>query len=264
MSLNIVWKLIKPIIIFSTHFLGFELNPHTLEWGEHYIIGSKRDKELPKSLVPFTKDDVLYALCGDKKHKKDIKSWWGAICQPYKGGNSWFTHPTQGVVGGFAFRLKSWEKEFVFECIDTWDFNQVDYNIPLPTLPKCIISVLVKILERCGIQIVMENGHPCISEKWLSQFNEGHSFNTRWSVYTPNNLTCSLKGSPFYYRYKDRTFITVVKDSYYEGIKEGFASAEPINSTRSPIGNLFPIGDFAYWDDSTKEVIPTEYEELEE
>jgi hypothetical protein len=163
---------------------GVEVNPITLEWVEHYVRGSQTPKTLPTALIGYTKRHLC--VCLNNLRSSTLEGV--ARCYDEEGYKStdWYRHPTAGVVGGFAYKLISWEDKFVFHCWDTWDFNPEtsdgeDYLIPVPKTVD--VEVLTKILKRFRVPIRKRSGNRVgISETWLSQFNHKHKFVTNWEV----------------------------------------------------------------------------------
>ena len=171
------------------------LNPHVVEWVIHYVEGSQETKSLPKELVNITKGQICRTLIAtDWFDELSLTGIAGSFT--YKGCCDYYTHPTMGVVGGFSYKLISFEDRFVVRCEDTWDFNfsELNYVIPLPDFfKKTELRTLINILKRVGIPVVLEDdGSLGVSEHFLTQFNEKHCFKTVWEVELPSKMSCPI------------------------------------------------------------------------
>ena len=167
-------------------------NPYVVEWVLHYIKGSKVTKRLPDALMPLTRAHILADLCQYAAFSPST-GWGHANWRPYKGSMCWYSHPTMGVVGGFIYKLVSYEDKFIVKCLDTWDFNngvQVPVNFP----PGVDEKVIKKVIKRLGLPLAYseETGRYGVPESALCVFNEAHSFNTEWEVTLPEGMKCSI------------------------------------------------------------------------
>jgi hypothetical protein len=168
-----------------------KMNPYAVEWVLHYIGGSQKQKTLPKELIKVTQAHIIYELM-TKAAFSSSTLWGWANWHAYKGDTSWYTHPTMGVVGGFVYKFTSYDNKFIVTCIDRWDFNE--YSAPV-ALPNGVdIKILLKVAKKIGIPITYleEEDIFGIRESWLSQFNDKHSFETRWEVEIPAGLKCPI------------------------------------------------------------------------
>jgi hypothetical protein len=170
------------------------LNPYVVEWVLHYVEGSQETKSLPKDLISITKGQIACTLVRtfwfDENTLSGIAGWYN-----YRGDSSYYTHPTMGVVGGFSYKLISFEDRFVVRCEDTWDFNGSSFLIPFPDF--CDLRILINILKRVGIPVLMREDDEMekiigVNETWLAQFNEKHCFKTVWEVELPNKMSCPI------------------------------------------------------------------------
>lgn len=138
----IVWNIRKALNLLKPIYMG-QVNPYVIEWGEHFLFGSQEPKRLPKSLIPTTRTHILRSL-------QDGLPFGIAQCYD-RGEEDWYPHPTQGVVGGFSYSIKSLEEKIILQCQDTWDFNEdEDYVVPFPS---CDISPIIGQLKRFGLPI---------------------------------------------------------------------------------------------------------------
>ena len=152
------------------------INQDTLEFCKHYVFGKQQPRRLPKSLEKITRIHVIKTLFENAAFSPSTL-WGNAVFFPYKGDSSWYTHPTMGVVGGFIYKLISYEDKFIIRCKDEWDFNPQMYEIPIPD--GVDITVIRPIIKRLGAKFtICQDGSERIgiSELWLAQFNENHSF----------------------------------------------------------------------------------------
>lgn len=180
-------QLTANLILKTISAMPVEINPLTLDWLKHYVFGKQQPKTLPKELHAITKIHVIKTLLSEAGFSASTL-WGHANCYSYKGDDSWYTHPTKGVVGGFIYKLISYEGKFVIKCIDDWDFNTNQmYTIPLPNGLENL-SVIKSILRKVGLNLNKEEDDLGVSESLLAQFNESHTFRTTWELELPNGM----------------------------------------------------------------------------
>lgn len=181
-------ELAANLVIKAISSMPIEINAVTLDFLKHYVFGKQQPKVLPKELHDITRNHVIQTLC--KEAGFSASTLWGhAMCYSYRGDDSWYTHPTMGVVGGFIYKLVSYEDKFIIKCQDDWDFNTNQmYTIPLPR--GLNISIIKPILKRVGLSLNKEEHDDSIgvSESLLAQFNTAHKFRTTWELELPSGM----------------------------------------------------------------------------
>lgn len=188
------------LIIKAISAMPVEINPLTLDFCKHYVFGKQKSRILPDELKKYTLIQVVKSLCDFAAFSPSTR-WGNAEWYPYKGDQSWYTHPTLGVVGGFIYKLISYEDKFVIKCIDEWDFNtHLSYNIPLPNGVDwaLIRPVLKRVLGGKFNPVKDEYGDIIafgISESWLAQFNADHKFTTTWELELPSGMCMPINHS---------------------------------------------------------------------
>lgn len=186
-------ELAANLVIKAISAMPVEINPLTLDFCKHYVFGKQQPRILPKELHTITRNHVIQTLL--KEAGFSASTLWGhAMCYSYRGDESWYTHPTKGVVGGFIYKLISYENKFVIKCIDDWDFNTNQmYTIPLPNGLQNMSSIK-SILKRVGLNLTKEDHDDSIgvSESLLAQFNEHHRFRTTWELELPEGMCMSI------------------------------------------------------------------------
>jgi hypothetical protein len=187
-------ELATNLIIKAISAMPVEINPITLDFCKHYVFGKQQPRILPEELKKYTLIHVVKSLC-DVAAFSPSTMWGNATWYPYKGDDSWYTHPTMGVVGGFIYKLVSYEDKFIIKCQDEWDFNtHLSYDIPLPNGVdwSLIRPILKRVLGGKFNPVKDEYGEKVISfgisEQWLAQFNDNHKFTTTWELELPSGM----------------------------------------------------------------------------
>lgn len=186
-------ELAANLVIKAISAMPVEINSVTLNFLKHYVFGKQQPKVLPKELHDITRNHVIQTLI--KEAGFSASTLWGhSNWYPYKGNDSWYTHPTMGVVGGFIYKLVSYEDKFIIKCKDEWDFNiNWSYDIPLPNGVdwSLIRPILKRVLGGKFNPVKDEYGDVIsfgISEQWLAQFNADHKFTTTWELELPEGM----------------------------------------------------------------------------
>jgi hypothetical protein len=180
------------LILKAISTMPVEINPTTLEWLKHYVFGKQKPKILPEKLKTITLVHVIKSLCSYAAFSPSTL-WGHASWFPYRGDISWYTHPTLGVVGGFIYKLISYEDKFIIKCQDDWDFNvKMNYHIQLPNgLDWGVIRPILRKIG-CKFQPLYDEGGEIFSfgidEEWLSKFNDNHKFTTTWELEIPSGI----------------------------------------------------------------------------
>jgi hypothetical protein len=156
---------------------------------------------LNKKEMSYAKTALLRAILRDRTYV-DMCDYSFDIGYVERG---WWTHPMAGIVGSFSYEFKGWSSEgdLLFDCWDTWNFNNTSSRLSI-TFPVYCLPILKQVCRflrryswaksvRAGVRL--ENKQTCaiqFFEKELMNLNS-HEFTTKWShSFNPSELVNDL------------------------------------------------------------------------